>query len=150
MIPSRIVLLEDWPVLGSGKIDRRSLPVPECELNQAKGLRGPRDPLELRLQLLFERVLKRAPIGVDSSFFELGGDSLQALELLVQIEKETARQLPLATLYQAPTVEAVARELRWHSVPEQWSSLVPLQARGSQAPLYLLHTTPGDILGYGN
>jgi amino acid adenylation domain-containing protein len=150
MVPSRIMPLENWPVLANGKIDRGSLPVPDNELSNRKRLRGPRDPLELQLQLLFERVLKCAPIGVDQSFFELGGDSLQALELLVQVEKETSRQLPLATLYQAATVEAVARELRGQSVVEQWSSLVPLQARGSQPPLYLLHTTPGDILGYGN
>src|SRR5205085_668711 len=101
-------------------------------------------------QLLFERVLKRAPVGIDQSFFELGGDSLQALELLVQIEKGTSKQLPLDTLYQTSTVEALARELCTGVTAAEWSSLVTLQASGNRPPFYLLHTTPGDILGYGN
>src|SRR5690606_14133210 len=111
---------------------------------------GPRDPLELQIQLTFERVLRRAPIPVDASFFELGGDSLQALELLVEIERATGKSLPLGTLYQSSTVEALAREVTCRSEGEEWSSLVPLQSSGSRPPLFLLHTTPGDILAYGN
>ncbi len=148
MLPARMVLLAEWPMLTNGKVDRSALPVPEDQ--HCGTSTGPRDALELQLQLSFERVLKRAPIGIDQSFFELGGDSLQALELLVQVEKETGKQLPLGTLYQSSTVEAVAREVRRQVAAEQWSSLVPLQVRGRHSPLYLLHTTPGDILGYGN
>jgi thioesterase domain-containing protein/acyl carrier protein len=111
---------------------------------------GPRDPLELQLQLLFERVLKRAPIDIATSFFELGGDSLQALELLVEIEKSTGKNLPLGTLYQSSTVEALAREVRSRATTEEWSCLVPLQTSGKRPPLFFFHTTPGDILGYGN
>ena len=72
---------------------------------------GPRDPLELRLQLLFERILNRTDIGVDVSFFELGGDSLQALELIVEIERLSGKALPLQTLYQSSSVESLARVL---------------------------------------
>ncbi len=152
MIPHAIMVLDRWPLLANGKVDRRALPQPDAQAASAGGasVQGPRDPLELQVQLLFEQVLRRAPIGVTDSFFELGGDSLQALDLLIQIEKETGKQLPLATLYQASTTESIARELRAQVAPEQWSSLVPLQARGTRRPLYLLHTTPGDILAYGN
>jgi amino acid adenylation domain-containing protein len=150
MLPSHITLLEKWPLLANGKINRQALPDAEDRASNSSSFAGPRDALELQVQLLFERVLKRAPIGIDQSFFELGGDSLQALGLLIHIEKETGKQLPLGTLYQASTVEAIARELRSRVAPEAWSSLVPLQARGNRPPFYLLHTTPGDILGYGN
>jgi aspartate racemase len=150
MVPSAVAVLEKWPLLPNGKIDRRGLPEPEQESGNSENIQGPRDPLELQLQLLFERVLKRAPIDIHASFFELGGDSLQALELLVEIEKAAGRQLPLGTLYQSSTVEALAREVRGRASSEEWSSLVPLQTSGKRPPLILLHTTPGDILGYGN
>ena len=150
MVPSAILLLEKWPLLPSGKVDRRALPDPEEEPVSQAQYAGPKDPLELQIQLTFERVLKRAPIGVDVSFFALGGDSLQALELLVEIERATGKSLPLGTLYQSSTVETLAREVRERSDAAQWSSLVPLQTGGSKPPLFLLHTTPGDILAYGN
>lgn len=149
MLPSALVILERFPLLPSGKIDRRALPEPAEQASGTEFL-GPRDPLELQVQLLFERVLRRVPIGINVNFFELGGDSLQALELLVEIERATGKQLPLGTLYQSSTVETLARELRQRSENEEWSSLVPLQSGGPSAPFFLLHTTPGDILGYGN
>jgi amino acid adenylation domain-containing protein len=150
MLPATITILDQIPLLPSGKIDRRALPEPGEETPLEGGLRGPRDPLELQLQLLFERVLKRAAIGIDISFFELGGDSLQALELLVEIERATGTQLPMGTLYQSSTVETLARELRRRTSNEEWSCLVPMQISGERPPLFFLHTTPGDILGYGN
>jgi aspartate racemase len=149
MVPHSFVVLDAWPLMPNGKVDRRALPEPtedRCEQN----LRGPESPLELQLQVLFERVLKSGPIGVDASFFELGGDSLQALELLVEIEKATGKQLPLGTLYQSSTVVALAREIQTRDADAPWSSLVPLQTSGRRPPFFLLHTTPGDILGYGN
>jgi aspartate racemase len=150
MVPSYIIGLEKWPLFPNGKINRQALPEPEEAQGKPAEIMGPRDSLELQLQLIFERVLKKVPVGVDISFFELGGDSLQALELLVEIERATGKNLPLGTLYQSSTVEAIAREIRERAGTEQWSCLVPLQRRGKRAPLYFLHTTPGDILGYGN
>lgn len=149
MVPTNFLVLETWPLMPNGKVDRKALPEPVEEIPETV-VKGPEDPLELQLQLLFERVLKRACVAVNISFFELGGDSLQALELLVQIEKATGKQLPLGTLYQSSTVETIAREVRSRASHEEWSSLVPLQTSGARPPLFLLHTTPGDILGYGN
>lgn len=148
MVPAAIVGLVEWPLMPNGKIDRRALPEPDFATGGQEGT-GPRDPLELQLQLAFERVLKKPGVGVKVSFFELGGDSLQALELLVEIEKVTGRQLPLGTLYQSATVEALATEVRERS-PEEWSAVVPLQKSGKRTALNFIHTTPGDILGYGN
>lgn len=150
MVPGALIILDRLPLMPSGKIDRRALPEPDFEAGAAGPVKGPEDPLELQLQLLFERVLNCVPIGVDVSFFELGGDSLQALELLVQIEKATGKQLPLGALYHASTVQGLAQALRKRSGSAEWSSLVPMQKSGRRAPLYFLHTTPGDILGYGN
>jgi amino acid adenylation domain-containing protein len=147
MLPAAFVFLETFPLLPGGKIDKRALPdPPESMTDNDAG--GPRDPVELRIKLLFERVLRRGPAPVDRSFFELGGDSLQALELIMEIERMCGRELGLETLYRSSTVEALARSLRETSIDS--SSLVPLQTVGHRPPLFFIHTTPGDILGYGN
>ncbi|MDX1952010.1 MAG: amino acid adenylation domain-containing protein [Verrucomicrobiota bacterium] len=150
MVPSAIIILEQLPIMPNGKVDRRALPSPDEYPEEIQSGQGPRTPMELQLQILFERVLKKAPIGVEVSFFELGGDSLQALELLVQVEKATGKNLPLGTLFQASSIEALAKLIQSrndHS--ERWSALVPLQTSGTKPPLYFVHTTPGDVLGYG-
>ncbi|MEW6160648.1 MAG: amino acid adenylation domain-containing protein, partial [Verrucomicrobiota bacterium] len=151
MVPSDFVVLESLPLMPNGKVDRRALPHPKSgEPKSKQELRNPREPLELQLQLVFERILNRRPIGIDVSFFELGGDSLQALELIVELERATGRNLPLGTLYQASTIETLAQVLKEQSTASDWSALVPLQPAGSRPPFFLIHTTPGDVLGYGN
>ncbi len=150
MIPHGIVGLESMPLLPSGKVNRKALPEPGSESGSAPAGAIPKTPLELQLQLLFQRALRRAGVGVDESFFELGGDSLQALELIVQIEKATGKRLPLESLFLTPTVRSIAREIESAARGNDWSCLVPLQKAGARPPLFLVHTTPGDVLGYGN
>lgn len=148
MIPSSFTALEALPLLSSGKVDRCQLA--SAPLPASAPAQGARDPVELRLQLLFERILGQPNLAVDVSFFELGGDSLQALELIIELERLSQRTLPLETLYQSSSVEALARLLRDADAPPESSSLVALQTRGTRPPLFFVHTTPGDILGYGN
>ncbi|MDB6038273.1 MAG: hypothetical protein JWM99_2114 [Verrucomicrobiales bacterium] len=150
MVPSAFVILESLPFMPNGKVDRRALPAPLEESFSSSTIKGPSTPLELQIQLAFERVLKRVPIAINASFFELGGDSLQALELIVEIERATGRSLPLGALYQSSTVEGLAEELQKQNGISSASCLVPLQTRGNRPPFFLIHTTPGDILGYGN
>jgi aspartate racemase len=69
--------------------------------------------------------------------------------LVVEIEQTTGTKLPLGVLYQAPSIEALANIIEEHK-EERWSALVPLQPKGTKPPLFFLHTTPGDVLGYGN
>ncbi|MHC1764269.1 MAG: amino acid adenylation domain-containing protein [Verrucomicrobiia bacterium] len=148
MIPAAFATLDALPLLPGGKVDRQQLASASVPLSPS-GSNGARTPLELQLQLLFERVLHMHGIAVDASFFELGGDSLQALSLILEIEQAAGRRLPLETLYQAPSVEALAHLLEKGNTQVQPSVLVPLQAGGSRPPLFLIHTTPGDVLGYG-
>lgn len=149
MIPSVFATLDAFPLLPGGKVDRQRLAFAVPPDSKNGGL-GPRTPLELQLQLLFERILRARGIAIDASFFELGGDSLQALALIMEVERTVGRKLPLETLYQAPSVEALAGLLERSDSPVEPSALVPLQASGSRPPLVLMHTTPGDVLGYGN
>jgi amino acid adenylation domain-containing protein len=152
MVPNSFMILPALPLTPNGKIDRKALPEPEPVDDQpiAAEMEGPRTPLELQLKLVFERFLNRRPIGINVSFFELGGDSLQALKLIVEIERVTGKKLPLGILYQSPTIESLARFIESNAGEAEGSCLVPLQPLGTRPPLFLIHTNPGDVLGYGN
>lgn len=87
-------------------------------------------------------------MGVRDDFFELGGHSLAALKLLTEVKKQTGTTLPLATFFQASTVEAFADILRKEVRNPSWSSLVPIQPAGSRPPLFLVHGAEGNVLLY--
>ena len=78
---------------------------------------APRNTLELLLTNIWENVLEIHPIGVKDNFFELGGNSLLGVRLFAQMVKVCGKKLPLATLFQAPTVEQLASLLN----EEEWS-----------------------------
>jgi amino acid adenylation domain-containing protein len=150
-VPAFFSVIETLPLTPSGKVDRRSLPAPKPveEENTGTG-RLPQTPLEMRLKLVFERFLNFRPVATDMTFFEMGGDSLQALRLIVEIERAIGKKMPLEVLYQAPTIEKLARRIETQDDGAVHSCFVPLQTSGTRPPLYLIHTTPGDVLGYGN
>jgi thioesterase domain-containing protein/acyl carrier protein len=149
MVPSAYVTLDSLPLTPNGKVDRHRLPAPEQsrpELEQ--GFVAPRDELERQLSNLWEETLKIKPIGVTDNFFELGGHSLLAVRLFAQIEKKFNKNLPLATLFQAPTIEGLAEILRQEGWVTSWSSLVPIKPGGIKPPLYLIHPSGGNVLCY--
>jgi thioesterase domain-containing protein/acyl carrier protein len=109
---------------------------------------APRDRIETQLVKIWESVLNLQPIGIQDNFFALGGHSLLAVQLFAQIEKTYDRNLPLATLVQAPTVEQLAKVLSQDSESTNWSSLVPIQTNGDKTPLFCIHAVGGNVLTY--
>ena len=87
-------------------------------------------------------------VGTRDDFFELGGHSLLAVRLLSQIEKAFDRRLPLAVIFDAPTVGQLAALLREEGWSPSWSPIVPIQPRGSRPPLYCVHAVGGHVLFY--
>jgi amino acid adenylation domain-containing protein len=149
MIPSDYVLLDVLPLSVNGKIDRRLLPpvsTARTEFTEINGITD--DPLEHQLQRVFETVLDRRPIGATDSFFELGGHSLLAVRLIEQMEKVVGKPIPLATLIQSPSVRQLANTLRQEGWNPRWSSLVPIQPRGSKPPIFFAHAVGGNVLNY--
>ncbi|HBB32924.1 MAG TPA: condensation protein [Cyanobacteria bacterium UBA8803] len=108
---------------------------------------APRDELERQLTAIWEKVLGIHPIGVRDNFFELGGHSLLAVQLFGQIEKTYRRNLPVATLFQAPTVEQLANLLRESGWSAPWSSLVAVQPGGSKPPFFCVAAAGCTALG---
>jgi len=82
-------------------------------------------------------------VGIHDNFFDLGGHSLLAVHLLAHIEKAFGRHLPLATLFQGPTVEQLAEQLYQEERPMSWSWLVPIQPKGSKPPFFCMHGGSG-------
>ena len=149
MVPSLFVVLEELPLSTNGKIDRSALPAGNGNKPQLQtACVTPQDELELKLLKIWERVLALKPIGIDDNFFELGGHSLLAVRLFAQIEKSFGRNLPLATLFQAPTVRLLAKVLREEGWSALWSSLVPLQNEGNRRPFFCVHAAGGNVLEY--
>jgi amino acid adenylation domain-containing protein len=149
MVPSAFVLLDKLPLTSTGKINHRALPAPdasrpELEVNYV----APNDHLELQLTKIWEKVLNVQPIGVRDNFFELGGHSLLAVELFAQIHKNFGKKLPLATLFEAPTIEQLAIVLRNKVWSPKWSSLVAIQPSGSKPPFFCVHGAGGNVLNY--
>jgi len=111
----------------------------------------PQSAIEEKLCGLWQTLLRVEKVGVKDNFFELGGHSLLAVRLFAELEKMTGRKLPLVTLFQAPTIEQLARALCETEKSGSESLLVPLQPHGSKPPLFLVHGAGGDVLwGYAN
>src|SRR5207302_514527 len=103
-------------------------------------------PLEKLLLPIWRDVLA-TNIGVHDNFFECGGHSLLAVRLFAQIEKPLGQSLPLATLFQAPTVAQLAVILEDRST-QRWTSLVPIQTGGDRPPFFCVHGLGGNVLEF--
>jgi amino acid adenylation domain-containing protein len=140
MLPSAFVFLQQMPATPNGKVDRRALPPPEAARPDAHAtLLAPRNETEAKLAGLWETLLGVKGIGMRDSFFDLGGESLLAVRLFVQIEKTFGKKLPLAVLFQSGTIEHLADLLRQDSAPAQWSSLQAMHTGGTRPPLFCVH-----------
>ncbi|MGD1805288.1 condensation domain-containing protein [Dapis sp. BLCC M126] len=105
----------------------------------------PQNPMELKLTQIWESVLGVSPLNVEASFFDLGGNSLMAVQLFNQMQQQLNCTLPLASLFQAPNVRKFARLLSQEQPVSQWSSLVPIQSNGSKLPFFF-HGGSADAL----
>jgi amino acid adenylation domain-containing protein len=140
MVPAMIMNVDSLPRTPSGKIDRRSLPVPSGFYEAREDVSiAPRTKLETALAEVWSRALGR-PIGVRDEFFASGGHSLLAVRVLAQVELAVGVRVPLASfLRDGLTVEGLAAVIQ-RAVPQSTSHLVvPIQTSGSRPPLFFVH-----------
>src|SRR5438046_4135769 len=83
-------------------------------------------------------------ISPDQNYFDLGGDSILAVQLFAQIEKVFKIKLPVATLFESPTIEALAQVLQREAPASGWSPLVAIQPNGARPPFFCFHGAGGN------
>lgn len=140
MMPSQIVVLPEFPLTPNNKIDRKALPNPYTfSTNVVPGYIAPRTDVEKLVSDIWRDVLGLPAISVYDNFFEIGGHSLTAVQIMSRLEKETGKRLPLASLFQSSTIESLSLLLQMDGKSITWDSLVPIRPQGSKTPLYIVH-----------
>ena len=154
LVPSAFVFLDALPLTQDLKIDYERLPPPGRQRPVLPhAYVAPRTEPEQELVMIWEDVLGVRPIGIRDNFFDLGGSSLLAARLFIDLEKVIGECLPLATIFQTPTIEQLAGILSqeawsesrfslWSSYP---SSVVPFQPNGAKPPLFWFNWGPWDF-----
>jgi amino acid adenylation domain-containing protein len=151
MVPTHLVALAALPQTANGKLDRNALPSPETTRIQVQPpIETPRDAVEIKLIAIWEKVLGVRPLQRTDNFFDIGGHSLLAAKMLARVEKEFGKLLPLATLFQAPTVADLAKLIRHSGWKATWSSLVPIRPSGTKPPFYFVHAIGGNVLNFAS
>ena len=107
---------------------------------------APRNELEQKLADTWQTILGVTAVGVHDDFFDLGGNSWMAVRLFSELQTITGHHLPLATLFQAPTIAALAAIVQQGDDTQAWTSLVPIRATGNKPPFFCIHGVTGDIL----
>jgi len=108
MLPSEFVLLPAMPLTPTGKIDRRSLSAPEKTAQPEDEYLAPRTPMETTLVQIAQDVLKVDRVGINDSFFGLGGDSLLAAQFVSRVRSVCQVELPFRVLFRMPTIAKIA------------------------------------------
>lgn len=162
LVPANYIWLDQYPLTTNGKIDESALPAPSSTwfTVSSGGTLLPEDllprdiqgasRLETALVAIWQDVLGVRQIGLDDNFFELGGHSLLAVELFAAIERSTrGARLPLAAIFEAPTIRQLGRLLRAEGWDAPWGSLVALNTAGSRPPFFAVTAGDGNVVGFG-
>ena len=119
MVPSAFVLLDALPLTPHGKLDRHALPVPDYKKpEQGKTFVAPRTPVEEKVARIWAEVLGLPEVGIYDNFFELGGHSLKATQIMSRLRDALRIELPLRTIFEAPTIEGLAGVLTRRQIEE--------------------------------
>jgi len=150
MMPASFMVLDAMPLTPNGKLDRKALPLPERASRKVHA--EPVTPVEKKLVALWQRILKVEQVGLHDNFFELGGDSLKAAEMAADFSAWFQMELPLGSLFEAPTIAALAAliERLGSEYIDPLSVVLPLRKAGKTArrPLFCIHPMIGVSVGF--
>ncbi|MEH1866379.1 MAG: amino acid adenylation domain-containing protein [Nostoc sp.] len=142
MVPSAIIILDALPITPNGKLDRRALPAPDLHSQLSDKYVAPRNPIEEILALIWAQVLKVELVGIHDNFFELGGHSLLATQLVSRVRNSLKVELPLRSLFAAPTVAELSQTIQQLQQQDLELSVPPIlpRVRDAQLPLSYAQT----------
>lgn len=144
MVPAAFHFVSAFPHTPNGKVDRQRLLLSGNGAGDGTvtPVTTPRNDIEKRLLAIWQRVLKTDSQDVTRDFFEMGGHSLLAAQLLAGIEKEFGKLLSLAFVFQAPSIEQMAESMRSAGQSLRDRAIVPIQPKGSKPPLFWIRGGP--------
>lgn len=148
MIPSILVPLPDLPRTPAGKIDLKALPEPDWEGASRPPSADPVTPLQRQLAAMWSDVLGVGRIGLHDNFFDIGGHSLLAVQLIARIQTVVDRPLGLMDLFQSPTVEQLAHRLA--GLQAASSDVVRLREGRDLPPLFCFDPDGTHVQAYGS
>jgi acyl carrier protein len=113
MVPAAWVFLPSFPLTPNGKVDRRALPVPDASVLPEREHVAPRNAMEELLVEIWAEVLglERERVGVHDDFFEIGGHSLLAFQMITRIQDDLGVEMPLRSLFESPSLAALAERV---------------------------------------
>ncbi|MGV0740718.1 amino acid adenylation domain-containing protein, partial [Mycobacterium syngnathidarum] len=136
MVPAAVTVVDSLPLTVNGKLDVRALPVPDYTAGEL--YRAPETPMEQVLAGIYAQVLGLERVGVDDSFFDLGGDSLSAMRVVASINASLDTDLAVRIMFDAPTVRSLAQQV---GRAESAEEVVPVEIlkQGNGVPLCCIH-----------
>ncbi|MBP2041482.1 amino acid adenylation domain-containing protein [Streptomyces avidinii] len=140
MVPSAIVVIEQFPLTPNGKLDRKALPVPEAAVREEA--HHSVNSFEANIGAAFAEVLGLESVGVDDDFFALGGHSLLAVRL-VEALRERGVAMAVRDLFAAPTVGRLMKRMSLSSVQDALDVLLPIREQGERPPFFCFHPAGG-------
>ena len=129
MIPSMFIFLESLPLTANGKLDRKALPPPTRSLKAPEQSPDPaRKPTEELLAGIWAEILKVDEVGIHDNFFERGGHSLLAAQLMSRIADTWLAEIPLRSLFESPTIAGLAERIDQHLRRRERREALPILA----------------------
>ena len=147
LVPYDFNILEKMPTTLNDKIDRKALL--EYKKNIKIEYTEPRTEEEKIVAAIWKEVLNVEKIDIFSTFFEMGGHSIKAVKVMVEMEKHTGKRFPLTILFEYSTIEKFAKLLNKDSKIHS-DCLVPIKPNGNKVPLFMIHGGGLDVLSYVN
>lgn len=146
MVPSRFVVLPSLPLTANGKVDRNALLALKHDLPaaDAEARDQPAGAAEALVLKLWQELLPGVRLGVRDNFFEVGGHSLLAVQMIQRLEQKTGRRVPLAALFADATVAHIAHMLENDGTTDVPAPMVAFHPGGARAPFFFMH---GDFGG---
>ena len=153
MVPTAWRALERLPLTANGKVDRKALlaALPEeAVAPEPRERAAPGNAVEERLQAIWQRILGLPGIGVTDDFFELGGQSFDAIRIFALIREEFGKAHTLSDMWRARTIRALAEGIAAGEKEEGEGGrrIVPIDLRGAGEPLFLVHPAGGSVMTY--
>ncbi|WP_375584559.1 amino acid adenylation domain-containing protein [Cyclobacterium xiamenense] len=149
MIPTQFLWVKDFPLSENGKVNRSALPDPGSGTVSSSEASEALNPEEKLVAEIWKKALGLNRIHKTDNFFEIGGHSLTAVKVMVQLEKVYGIRLPLSVLFKYPTVQYLSRAIKSGVLGDsEWKSLVAIKNTGSKPPLYIVHGGGLNILPF--